>query len=52
MKKFEQWGLFALFCSGVFLGVLASWRIAEDKALGGGWKSADIPSVNNFISRK
>ncbi len=22
------------------------------KALGGGWKSADIPSVNNFISRK
>ena len=34
MKKFKLWGgLFALFCSGVLLGLQVSWRIAEDKAI-------------------
>ena len=51
MKKFKLWGgLFALFCSGVLLGVLASWRIAEDKAIEN--LTIEQPRVLKSIMRK
>jgi len=51
VKKFKLWsGLFALFCSGVLLGVLASWRIAEDKAIEN--LTREQPRVPKSIMRK
>ncbi len=51
MKKFKLWGgLFALFCSGVFLGLQVSWRIAEDKAIEN--LTREQPRVFKSIIRK
>jgi hypothetical protein len=51
VKKFKLWGgLFALFCSGVFLGVLASWRIAEYKAIE--TLTREQPKIPKSIMRK
>ena len=51
MKKFKLWGgLFALFCSGVFLGLQVSWRIAEDKAIEN--LAREHPRVPKSIIRK
>jgi len=51
VKKFKLWGgLLALFCSGVLLGVLASWRIAEDKAIEN--LTREQPRVPKSIMRK
>ena len=51
MKKFKLWaGLFALFCSGVLLGVQVSWRIAEDKAIEN--LTREQPRVPKSIIRK
>jgi hypothetical protein len=51
VKKFKLWsGLFALFCSGVLLGVQVSWRIAEDKAIEN--LTREHPRVPKSIIRK
>jgi hypothetical protein len=51
VKKFKLWGgLLALFCSGVLLGVLASWRIAEDKAIEN--LTREHPRVPKSVVRK
>ena len=51
MKKFKLWGgLFALFCSGVLLGLQVSWRIAEDKAIEN--LTREQPRVLKSIIRK
>ncbi len=51
MKKFKLWGgLFALFCSGVLLGMLASWRFAEYKAIEN--ITRDQPAAPKSIIRK
>jgi hypothetical protein len=51
VKKFKLWGgLFALFCSGVLLGLQVSWRIAEDKAIEN--LTREQPRVLNSIMRK
>ncbi len=51
MKKFKLWGgLLALFCSGVLMGVLATWRIAEYKAIEN--LTREQPIVPKSIIRK
>jgi len=51
VKKFKLWGgLFALFCSGVLLGLQVSWRIAEDKAIEN--LTREHPRVPKSIIRK
>jgi hypothetical protein len=51
VKKFKLWaGLLALFCSGVLLGALLSWRIAEDKAVEK--LTREQPRVPKFIMSK
>ena len=51
VKKFKLWGgLFALFCSGVFLGALATWQIAGEKAIAN--LIREQPRVPKSIIRK
>ncbi|MBI5590015.1 MAG: hypothetical protein HY881_05985 [Deltaproteobacteria bacterium] len=51
MKNFKLWGgLFALFCSGVLLGMQVSWRIAEDRAIEN--LTREHPRVPKSIIRK
>jgi hypothetical protein len=51
VKKLKLWGgLFALFCSGVLLGLQVSWRIAEDKAVEN--LTREQPRVPKSIVRK
>ena len=51
MKKFKLWaGLLALFCSGVLVGSLGSWRIAEYKAFEN--FTREQPKVPKSIIRK
>ena len=50
VKKLSLWGgLFALFCSGVLIGALATWRIAEFKAFEN--LTREQPRVLDFIIR-
>jgi hypothetical protein len=51
VKKFKLWsGLFALFCSGMLMGALVTWRIAEDKAIEN--LTREQPRVPKSIMRK
>jgi hypothetical protein len=51
VKKFKLWGgLLALFCSGVFMGALGTWRIAEYKTFE--HFTRDRPRVPKLIMRK
>ena len=51
MKKFKLWGgLLALFCSGVLMGALATWRIAEYKTIEN--LTREQPRVPKSIMRK
>jgi hypothetical protein len=51
VKKFKLWaGLFALFCSGVLVGGLATWHIAEFKAFES--LIRERPRAPKFIMRK
>jgi hypothetical protein len=51
VKKFKLWvGLLALFCSGVLVGGLATWRVAEIKVFE--TLIQERPRAPKFIMRK